>query len=201
MNKIIGLMLVSLMSFSTQAQKLNKLAIGSTYHTADKEMLDVISDGKYSLKSLQKKNGLLVIFTCNTCPFVIKNQERTREMLQFAERNEVGVALLNSNEAQREKEDSEDAMKVYGQEQDYPNYLIDKNHTLADYFGAGHTPEVYLFNAEGNLVYLGAMDDSPADPSAARQMYLKEAISKSVEGKVIEPNTTKSLGCSIKRLK
>ena len=188
-------------STSAFAQSGKSLAIKSNFASGDKAMQDVVSGKEMSLKQLKQDNGLLVIFTCNTCPFVIKNQSRTSEMLAVAAASKVGVALINSNEAQRDDADSEAAMKDYAAKQRYPNYLIDKASSLADYFGAGHTPEVFLFNSNDELVYKGAMDDSPSDPTAAKQIYLKNAISAMVAGKEITPNSTKSIGCSIKRVK
>ena len=188
-------------STSAFAQSGKSLDIKSSFAPGDKAMPDVVRGKETSLKALKQDNGLLVIFTCNTCPFVIKNQDRTAEMLAVAAANKVGVALINSNEAQRDDADSEAAMKEYAGTQRYPNYLIDKASSLANYFGAGHTPEVFLFNSKDELVYKGAMDDSPSDPAAARQIYLKDAISQMVAGKEIKTNSTKSIGCSIKRVK
>lgn len=196
-----AVLLCLLCSTSAFAQSGKSLDIKSSFASGDKGMQDVVSGKEMSLKSLKQEHGLLVIFTCNTCPFVIKNQGRTFEMLAVAAANKVGVALINSNEAQRDDADSEAAMKAYAREQRYPNYLMDKQSFLADYFGAGHTPEVFLFNNNDELVYKGAMDDSPSDPTAAKQIYLKNAISHMVAGKEITPNSTKSIGCSIKRVK
>ena len=96
-----------------------------------------ISGKEVSLNDAQKKNGLLVMFSCNTCPYVIKNESRTREISKYATENNVGVIIVNSNEAYRSGEDSYDAMKEYGKKQDYKwYYVVDKNSELADAFGA-----------------------------------------------------------------
>ena len=78
---------------------------------------------------------------------------------------------------------------------------MDKNHELADAFGATRTPECFLFNTQNKLVYHGAIDDSPADASAVSKIYLKEAINEMTEGKEVTVKTSRSIGCSIKRLK
>src|SRR5215212_4114999 len=87
---------VSLLSFIP----INELPIGSEMPKADVKMKD-ISGKEISLQDAKKKNGLLVMFSCNTCPYVIKNQERTKEICKYALENNVGVILVNSNEAQR----------------------------------------------------------------------------------------------------
>ena len=77
----------------------------------------------------------------------------------------------------------------------------DKNHELADAFGANRTPECFLFNKNSTLVYHGAIDDSPADESAIKRIHLKEAINEMMAGKDITIKESKSVGCTIKRLK
>src|SRR5258705_10829346 len=96
-----------------------------------------ISGKEVSFKDAQKKNGLLVMFSCNTCPVVKKYQSRTMEVCKYALGNDIGVVLLNSNEATRGDGDSYDDMKEYAKEQGYYfNYVVDNNSTMADAFGA-----------------------------------------------------------------
>lgn len=175
------------------------LQIGASMPKADVKMKDV-SGIEVSLKEAAGENGTLVMFSCNTCPYVIKNQERTRNILNYATQNKIGVAILNSNETTREKDDSYEAMKTYAQKQGYKwFYTIDKNNEIADAFGATRTPEVFLFNKSGILVYHGAIDDSPADPASVKREHLKTAIDEMTNGKDVSVKTSRSLGCSIKR--
>jgi thioredoxin-related protein len=78
-------------------------------------------------------------------------------------------------------------------------YLVDEDSKLADMFGASHTPEIFLFNSKGKLVYKGAMNDNPGNPEEAKVKYIENAIDAVVAGKEIDPKVTKSVGCSIKR--
>lgn len=175
------------------------LPIGSTIPKADIKLKD-INGKEISLKEAQKKNGLLVMFSCNTCPYVIKNQGRTKEICAYALKNNLGVVLINSNEAQRNDEDSYEAMKQYAKTQSYNwPYVVDKNSELADAFGAKRTPENFLFNSEGKLVYHGAIDDNPSDGNAVSRQHLKLAIDEMLVGKDIEVKESRSVGCSIKR--
>lgn len=177
------------------------LPIGSALPKADVKMKD-ISGKEISLKESMTAKGLLVMFSCNTCPYVIRNQERTREICNYAKEKGYGVAVLNSNEAYRNGDDSFDAMKEYAKQQQYKwYYTVDKNHELADAFGATRTPECFLFNKEAKLVYHGAIDDNPSNASAVTRQHLRSAIDELEAGKEIAVKESRSVGCSIKRLK
>ena len=107
------------------------------------------TDGKeLSIKDVTKKNGVLVMFSCNTCPYVKKYQSRTAEALKEAAKNKIGVIIINSNEEYRTDEDSYAAMTSYAKAQKYTApYVVDTKSALADAFGATRTPECFLFNA------------------------------------------------------
>ena len=197
--------LLSTLALSTLAftafSVLDVLPLGAEMPRAEVKMKD-ISGKDVSLKDARKKNGLLVMFSCNTCPYVIKNQDRTKEIAEFATKNDVGVIIINSNEAYRNGEDSYEAMQEYAKQQGYKwYYVVDKNAEMADAFGANRTPETFLFNKEGKLVYHGAIDDSPADASNVNRVHLKEAILEMKDGKDVTVKTSRSVGCTIKRPK
>ncbi|MCU0387681.1 MAG: thioredoxin family protein [Chitinophagaceae bacterium] len=175
------------------------LQIGASMPKGNIKMKD-ISGKEVSIKDAEGKNGVLVMFSCNTCPYVIKNQERTNEIMSYALKNNVGVIILNSNEAYRDKDDSFNEMQAYAKAQGYKwYYTVDTNHEIADAFGATRTPELFLFDKSEKLVYHGAIDDSPADAAAVKRHHAKVAIDELVSGKDISVKTSKSIGCTIKR--
>lgn len=177
------------------------LKIGSTMPKPDLKMQD-ISGKQVSMKDAKKENGVLVMFSCNTCPYVVKNQERTIAISEFADKMKIGVIILNSNEAYRGEDDSYAAMQAYAKEQNYKwNYVVDKNHEVADAFGANRTPECFLFDKNLVLAYHGAIDDSPSDVTAVNRVHLQEAMKEMVSGKEVAVKESKSVGCTIKRLK
>ena len=177
------------------------LPIGSEMPKADLKMKDV-SGKDVSMKDALKEKGVLVMFSCNTCPYVVKNQERTISISEYALKMNVGVIVLNSNEALRNDDDSYNDMKAYAKEQHYRwNYVVDSNHEVADAFGANRTPECFLFDKNLKLVYHGAIDDNPSDASAVSRNHLKEAITELVNSKDVSVKETKSVGCTIKRKK
>ncbi len=179
---------------------ITELPIGAEIPKADVKMKD-ISGKVISLKEAKKKNGLLVMFSCNTCPYVVKNQQRTLEISNYALKNDIGVILVNSNEGTRKEDDSYAAMQAYAKNQGYKwYYTIDENSVLADAFGANRTPETFLFNSEGKLVYHGAIDDNPSNAGAVSRKHLKEAIDETLSNKDVSLKTSRSVGCTIKRL-
>jgi len=176
------------------------LPIGSSLPSPDSKMKD-ISGKEVSFKDAMKKNGLLVMFSCNTCPVVGKYQSRTLETGKFAADNGVGVIVLNSNEATRGDGESFDDMKEYGKDQGYEfSYVLDNNSAMADAFGATRTPEVFLFNQSGKLVYHGAIDDNANGPDEVTRKHAKIAIEEIVAGKNVSTTKTRFVGCGIKRL-
>lgn len=175
------------------------LPIGASIPKADLKLKD-ISGKEITLKEARKKNGLLVMFSCNTCPWVVKNQSRTNEIANYALSKEIGVILLNSNEGQRDDADSFSKMKEYAAAQGYKwYYAVDADNVLADEFGANRTPEVFLFNAEGKHVYHGAIDDNPGDAASVQRKHLQMAIDETVNGKDVSVKESRSMGCQIKR--
>ena len=158
--------------------------------------------GSETLESLKKKNGILVVFSCNTCPFVIAWEDRYKEINNVAKDNGIAMVLVNSNEARRDGDDAPNKMLVHQREQKYSMpYLIDKNHVLADAFGAKTTPHVFLFDKDFKLVYEGAIDDNYKDKSGVKQYFTKDALKALGAGKEIAVKSSPAKGCSIKRLK
>ena len=177
-----------------------ELPIGADLPKAELKMKD-ITGKEVSFKDAKKKNGLLVMFTCNTCPVVHGYQSRTREICKYALDNNIGVILLNSNEGSRDDGDSYSDMKDYAKDQGYDwYYVVDKNSVMADVFGANRTPECFLFNKEEKLVYHGAIDDNARNSESVGRHHLKEAINEMNAGKDVAVKVTRSVGCGIKRL-
>lgn len=163
--------------------------------------MEAISGKKMSLQDAKTDKGLLVIFTSNTCPYVIGYQSRINAICELAQAEKLGVILVNPNEATRTSADAPAAMKAYAEKNAFKwDYAIDENHRLADAFQATRTPECFLFNKDGILVYHGGIDDNPGDAGKVNNNYLKAAITEMLSGKNITKAETKSVGCTIKRV-
>ncbi len=181
------------------AQNAKSLEIGSTIPMGDVKMKSV-DKKEISLNEAATKTGLLVMFSCNTCPYVIKSEARTKEAIEQVRNNNIGVVIINSNAAQRDGADSYDAMVKYAAKQGYKvPYVVDEGSKIADAFGAMRTPEVFLFDGSGKLVYKGAMEDNPSEPASSKEMFLQSAVDNMITKHAINPNSTKSIGCTIKR--
>lgn len=215
MNKVLlaGVLVVaaflSVLAFSYSEKASNEiLNIGVIAPEQSLEMTDV-SGKNVTLKSVAKKKGLLVIFTSNKCPFVVGNGSKSEgwegrypELYDLASQSDIGMVLVNSNEASRDNGESMDDMKARYEKRGFKGYYaLDKNHVLADAFGALTTPHVFLFDENMKLIYRGAIDDSVDSSKEVSQAYLKNAIDAHLSGNEIEPKSTRQLGCSIKRVK
>lgn len=186
-----------LLSITVQAQPT--LALGSNLPMADHAMEDV-NGRNLTLNAAAKSNGLLVIFSCNTCPWVARWEDRYADISQIAQFNSVGLIAINSNEAYRDRGDGMEEMIRYANKANYNfPYVLDRNHEVADAFGAKSTPHIFLFNADMELIYTGSIDDNASRAEAVTQYFLKDAIEQMVAGQQILNATTETLGCSIKR--
>lgn len=169
------------------------------------------ADGaEYSLESLKKENGLLVVFSCNTCPFVVGRgtdtegwEGRYASLKTQCDKAKVGMVLINSNEAKRDKGDSMEDMKSHAAEAGIGHipYVMDEKHKVADAFGAKTTPHVFLFNADMKLGYKGAIDDNVDKASEVGEHWVINSLANMSTGKPIDPQETRATGCSIKRVK
>lgn len=201
---LIGLALTSI-AFTMHEGALH---IGDKAPMSDTKMKAVSGD-MMSLADMAGENGLLVMFSCNTCPFVVGNAEKSEgwenrynEYYAVTQKAQMGMVLINSNEAKREAGDSFKDMQIHAEQNDYQmEYLLDANHVLADAFGAKTTPHVFLFDKNMQLVYTGAIDDNVNKREDVKEKYLFDAIAAVVDGKDVPVKQTKPVGCSIKRVK
>lgn len=197
--KQIILFFMVLTSLNVLAQQ-PVMEIGAQLPQSNEKMECATSGSIHSIADLKGVNGLLVIFSCNTCPFVIAWEDRYPVINDQAKKNNVGFALVNSNYLKRDGDDSMEAMQAHAKENNYQwSYLMDNESELANLLGAQTTPHVFLFDKNMKLVYKGAIDDNYKDANSVEQFYLKDALNSLGSGKEIELKETRNLGCSIKR--
>jgi glutathione peroxidase-family protein len=176
-----------------------KIGIGSSVMFTDVKMLDV-SGERVSLADAAKENGLLVMFSCTSCPFVKQWEDRYNEIKKWADNNDVGMIVLNSNYQNRDGADSYEEMKKQASENDYNfYYVVDERSKIANGFGGQTTPHVFLFDKNMKLAYKGAIDDNYKSADEVKQAYLQDALKSLGQGKEIATTETKPVGCSIKR--
>ena len=185
----------------SEKSQFETIEIKAEMPIADKK-LQSVNGYSYSLESIVEKNGLLIIFTSNTCPFVIKWEDRYTIVEELAKKNNIGLVYINSNYKKRDGDDSFEKMKEHAKKYNYRfPYLLDEKSQLANSFGAKTTPHIFMFNKDLRLVYKGAIDDNYEDINKVKEFYLKDAMEQLANGKKIKVSETDPVGCSIKRFK
>jgi len=175
-----------------------ELEIGSAMPLMDHQLVN-ISGNTMTLADAKGDAGTLVVFSCNTCPWVIRWEDRYVSLANTYAPKGIGMIAVNSNAARFGSEDSLEEMVEHAKNNGYNfPYAQDPESELASAFGATKTPHIYLFNADDKLVYLGAIDDNAKNAKKVEVPFLANAIDALLAGNPINPQTTKALGCSIK---
>lgn len=152
-----------------------------------------------SLDALVGSQGVAVVFWSHTCPWVRRYEDRIGTLAQDLEGGNIPLILVNSNDPVQSPDDSPDVIGEHLAEIGYAHpYLIDSGGVLAQAFGATRTPQVFIFDSGGLLVYEGAIDDSPSDPDSVTEAYLNDAVTSLSSGEMIDVVQTRSFGCNIK---
>jgi peroxiredoxin len=174
----------------------NTLKIGSS--APDFNLIGV--DGKkYSLSSFKDKKVLIVIFSCNHCPYVKAYEGRIKSIQQDYLDKGVNVVAINSNEDVGYPEDSFDEMKKRAKAENFNfPYLRDEDQSVARVYDATHTPEIFLFDKNRKLAFHGKIDDNWQEPNKVQNKYLRNALDELIDGKEISVPETFTIGCTIK---
>jgi len=189
------------------AESSSMLALGTTLPQFS--LPDVVS-GKTISPSDFRDKPLLVMFICRHCPYV-KHVENELAKLGKDYEGKIGIVAISSNDIAAYPEDAPESLKEQAQEVgfNFP-YLYDENQDVARSFSAACTPDLFLFDKDGKLVYRGQLDDSrPADrrgspdgrPDSGIPVTgndLRSALDALLSGQPISPNQKPSIGCGIK---
>ena len=144
-----------------------------------------------------KAEILVVIFTCNHCPYVIASESRIERMAERCRSEGLGFVGINSNDPIVYANDDWDHMIERAKSMSYP-YLHDAEQKIAHAYGAQRTPEFYLLDASSKIIYRGRMDDSPRNPNAVSTNELDDAVTSLMSGNTVRISRTESIGCSVK---
>ena len=175
------------------------------YEVGDKatdfKLLNV--DGKIiSMSEMDEAKGIILIFTCNHCPYSKLYEDRILELDRKYKMNGYPVVAVNPNDSIRQPEDSYSKMKERAQEKGFTfPYLLDADQSIAKTYGASRTPHVFLLEKEGNdfiVKYIGAIDDNSQDPKEVKDKFVENAIHSLFKGEEPATTFTKAIGCSIK---
>ncbi|WP_248515924.1 thioredoxin family protein [Salinarchaeum laminariae] len=156
--------------------------------------------GTYSLADFDDASALLVVFTCNHCPYAKAKHPLLNEIA--AEYDDVAVVGINANDPEEYQEDSFDEMiqRVEDGEIAYDAYLFDESQTAAAAYGAVCTPDPFLFtnNDEFELAYHDQLDDALNPDDVASRVHIREAIEAVLDGETVDIDSQPSRGCTIK---
>lgn len=157
-------------------------------------------DGKtYTLDSFKDAKALVVVFSCNHCPYVRAYEDRMIAIQKDYAAKGARLALINSNDAGKYPEDSFEKMARRAREKGYNfPYLRDESQETALAYGATHTPHLFVFDGERSLAYTGKIDDNWQDAAGARQHYLRDALDDVLAGRAPRLARTHAIGCTIK---
>jgi peroxiredoxin len=158
------------------------------------------TDGKtYSLDSFADASLLVVVFTCNHCPYAKAVEERLVQLQRDYEGRGVRLVAINPNDERAYPDDSFAAMKVRAQEKgfNFP-YLRDESQSVARAYDAACTPDIFVFGKPRTLIYNGRLDDNWQDPSKVTKNDLRTVLDAALAGRAPNIDAVPSMGCSIK---
>ncbi|MCB9261870.1 MAG: thioredoxin family protein [Flavobacteriales bacterium] len=158
------------------------------------------TDGEvYSNYSFADRTALLIVVTCNHCPYANAYWKRIERFSTIYEEDNLAVVCINPNDAEKYPQDSfENMVQLMNENKFNFVYLHDEAQTVTKKLGATRTPEAFLFNSKRELVYKGAIDDSWENPHSVTRVYLEDAIEASLDGLEVDFPEINPVGCSIK---
>jgi peroxiredoxin len=158
-------------------------------------------DTMVSLADYEDAKGFIIVFTCNTCPYSIANEDRIIALDKKYKTQGFPVIAINPNDPVVVPDDSFEKMKVRVQEKGFTfPCLLDIGQKIYPKFGATKTPEVYIVTQNDLKVqYIGAIDNSSRDATKVTEKYVENAVAALLAGKKIEKTKTSAIGCSIKK--
>lgn len=175
------------------------------YQVGDNAMnfkLQNIDDKMVALSDYESEKGVVVIFTCNHCPYSVAYEDRIIALDKKYKELGYPVIAINPNDPISYPEDSFENMKIRAKEKGFTfPYIFDKDQKIFPVYGAKKTPHVYLLEKKENdfyVAYIGAIDDHSKDADAVEETFLADAIDALIAGERPDPSETKAIGCSIK---
>lgn len=176
----------------------NMLPLGTK--APDFELLDTVSGQNVRLEKAKGKKGTVIMFICNHCPFVIHVNPKIVELAKEYQAKGIGFVAISSNDVVNYPQDAPHLMTEKAKEEGYTfPYLYDETQSVAKAYDAACTPDIYLFDADLELVYRGQLDDSrPGNGIPLSGKDLMGAMDALLAGKAIDPDQKPSLGCNIK---
>lgn len=162
--------------------------------------LKSVKGDSVSLSDYADKNGVIVVFTCNHCPFAQLYEQRIIDLHNNYAPLGYPVIAINPNSPLVVADDSFEKMQERARQKRYPfDYLFDEAQTVYPKFGATRTPHVFLLDSNRAVRYIGAIDNNAEAPSETTTRFVENAIRKLMNGESPEPSFTRAIGCTVKK--
>tara|TARA_R110002050_G_scaffold30777_1_gene78674 strand:+ start:1717 stop:2322 length:606 start_codon:yes stop_codon:yes gene_type:complete len=200
MKTIKSILLLAVVALTTAAFTLKPVAGYAVGDTISDFKLKNVDGDFLSLSDYDDAKGFIIIFTCNTCPYSVANEDRIIALNDKYEDSGYPVIAINPNNPVAVPEESMEKMKIRSDEKgfNFP-YLLDEGQKVYPRFGATKTPHVFIVTKNDMKVqYIGAIDNSSRDEDAVTEKYVENAVDALLNNKKIEKTTTAAIGCSIK---
>ncbi|TDB64152.1 thioredoxin family protein [Arundinibacter roseus] len=206
---LLLLVAIGSVSFSTASERFsasqNSKVLSEGYQIGDAVSnfrLKNVDSRMISLSDYSSQKGVIVVFSCNHCPFAKAYEERVIALDRKFGGQGFPVIAINPTDPAAYEDDTFEQMQARARSKGftYP-YLVDATQTVAKAFGATRTPHVFvLTNNNGTFTvrYIGTIDDNPQDPSGVSKRYVDDAVTNLLAGKPVVTTTTKAIGCAIK---
>ena len=176
----------------------NMLSLGTT--APNFYLYDTVSSSWIELNKLNIEQGLVIMFICNHCPYVIHLNEKIVEIANSYQAKGIKFIAISSNDVKKYPQDGPELMQKHAQQLQYCfPYLYDKSQDVAKSYQAACTPDFYLFDEKLSLQYRGQFDNSrPSNKIDVTGQDLCTAMDSLLAGETIEQLQKPSLGCNIK---
>ncbi len=199
---IITLTVIAVSAFTSEndlmimkdGYKVGDIATDFSLKNIDGEMV--------SLADFKEAKGFIVVFTCNTCPVSVRNEERILALDKKYKALGYPVIAINPNNPAVQPGDSYALMKVRAKEKKFTfPYLFDDGQKIFPQYGATATPHTYILKKEKEglrVKYIGGIDDSSRNAANVKSKYVEDAVDALLSNKEIKVTSTRAIGCSIK---
>ena len=174
------------------------LPIGTTAPPFD--LQDVVTGQRYSLDSFATRTGLLVMFICRHCPYVVHVEQELARLGHDYQETNLGIIAISSNDSKNYPDDAPPKLKEMAIRLGFMfPFCHDETQEVAKAYRAACTPEFYLFDQDHRLAYHGQLDDSrPGNNKPVTGRDLRAAIDAVLTRKLVDTYQKPSIGCSIK---
>jgi len=163
------------------------------------------SNGKQHQLSQYRGKTVVLEWTSHECPYVVKHygSGNMQKLQQEATANGIiWLSIISSKPGKQGHIDGTTANQLTASRNASPTAVIlDETSEVGELYGAKTTPHMYIIDKDGQLVYMGGIDNIPsADPGdiAKAKNYVRAALDDMAAGRPVSENITRPYGCSVK---